>query len=161
MLSIIDRLTEKGFSVRLVSLFTAEKYDDHLLHEALLMDSKYPDRVELHHYAGNIFSTIKAIGECEFYISMRLHGLVTSHLTGTQFMPLNLHPKVEGFCRKVGVQARVDIDCPLDLIHDELDCLLNGSLNQIEFGPQYFADQNRATYQNVFNSIKEKTHWTN
>jgi polysaccharide pyruvyl transferase WcaK-like protein len=106
MLALLDYLTAAGHQVLLASLYSGDKYADNCLHQRLREAARQPELIELHDYIGDVRATAGKIASCDFYLSMRLHGVITAYLSGTPFFALNRHPKVREFCAAVlGEQA--------------------------------------------------------
>ena len=130
MLSLVNYLTMSGSEVLLVSLYSGAKYADDRLHRRLRESAKHPERVLLHDYQGDLQGTIAQISSCSFYLSMRLHGLVTAYLAGVPIMPLNRHPKVLEFCSAIGSETGgCDFSMPLDEILRSLQNRLSNKVS--------------------------------
>lgn len=101
-LSVINLLLDKGQKVKLFTLYTGDSYCDRELNEALREKAKDPDRVSIHEFNGDILRTTQAIAHCNSILSMRLHGIIFSYLTGVPFVSLGYDPKNQNFCDTVG-----------------------------------------------------------
>ncbi|WP_313523319.1 polysaccharide pyruvyl transferase family protein [Stutzerimonas kunmingensis] len=137
MLAILDHLTAAGYEVQLTALYCAEKYADDRLHRRLREAAKQPERILLHDYQGDVQATAAQIASCSFYLSMRLHGLITAYLSGTPFLALNRHPKVSEFCTDALGEQAEGAQTSLDLSHPELLARLDQALGQAAMQPSY------------------------
>lgn len=120
MLALLDHLTAAGHEVLLAALYCADKYADDRLHRRLREAAKHPERILLHDYQGDVRATVAQIASCSFYLSMRLHGVITAYLSGTPFMALNRHPKVSEFCAAVLAEQADSVQADLSLPVPEL-----------------------------------------
>jgi polysaccharide pyruvyl transferase WcaK-like protein len=140
MLALIDHLTAAGHEVLLASLYCAGKYADHRLHQRLREAAKQPERILLHEYRGDVSATTAQIASCSFYLSMRLHGLITAYLAGTPFIALSRHPKVSEFCALALGDQALDAQAALDLPQSELlaqlDRAMSRAAEQARYEPQ-------------------------
>jgi polysaccharide pyruvyl transferase WcaK-like protein len=154
MLAILDWLTAAGCGVRLVALYVGAKYEDHLLHERLRGQARHPEMIEIHHYAGDVFSTVAAIAGCSHYVSMRLHGAITAYLSGVPFLTLSKSPKVADFSAEAHkgshVPALLDIGGGREDLFAGLDRLL--SLTRWQSGSESHLV---ATYERGRDSIRQ------
>jgi polysaccharide pyruvyl transferase WcaK-like protein len=140
MLALLDYLTATGRQVLLASLYSGDKYADNRLHQHLREAAKQPELIELHDYLGDVRETAMQIASCGFYLSMRLHGVITAYLSGTPFFALNRHPKVREFCSAVlGEQADAcqgDLNLPVPELLERLEQALQQAPVQPHYEPQ-------------------------
>ena len=156
MLALINYLTAAGHQVLLASLYSGEKYADNRLHQRLREAATQPELVELHDYVGDVRATAEKIASCSFYLSMRLHGVITAYLSGTPFFALNRHPKVREFCSAVlGQQAEVcqgDLSLATPELLERLEMALQSAQVQPRYEPQSdsrYADSSMALVARV------------
>lgn len=140
MLALINHLTSIGHEVLLVALYCDEKYADDRLHRRLREAAKQPECIRLHEYSGDVSTTISQISSCDFYLSMRLHGLITAYLAGIPVMALNRHPKVSEFCATIlGEQAesvQADLSLPIAELLAQLDLVMSQASTQPRYKSQ-------------------------
>lgn len=124
MQALVDFLTTSGNEVMLVGLYSGTKYADDLLNLRLYEGAKNKELVRLLRYDKDLAEVISGISSCSFYISMRLHGLVTAFLSGVPCFSLNPHPKVVEFFKSVtgfgGVEGWADLNCDISFIKDRI-----------------------------------------
>ncbi len=140
MLAMLNYLTANGRQVMLAALYSGDKYADNRLHKRLREAAMQPELIELHDYRGDVRATAEKIASCSFYISMRLHGVITAYLSGTPFFALNRHPKVREFCTAVlGEQVDAylgDLSIPIPELLERLDIALQRSQVQPRYESQ-------------------------
>lgn len=136
MRAIIDRITNTGRRVVLIALYSAGKYADDRLAYQLHTSARHPERVSVHHYRGDVAATTRRIASCTHFVSMRLHGGITAHLCGIPVLTLNRHPKVVEFAREAGItDAALDLDCPLPMIGERMDALMESTTTTARLNP--------------------------
>ena len=137
MVAMIDFMTSSGNEVLLVSLYCGAKYSDNLLHQKLYFSAKNKEMVRVVNYASDLGDIVSHISSCSFYVSMRLHGLITAFLSDVPFLALSIHPKVVEFCESVSdmgyneARANLEMDTAalLALLADAQVCSLKESFS--------------------------------
>jgi|GEM_PF-4969278 len=131
MQALVDFLTFSGNEVVLVGLYTGAKYSDDRLHDRLFSSAKNKSLIRILHYKGDVPEIISCISSCSFYISMRLHGLITAFLSGVPFFALSSHSKVVEFCGSVAALGLGgewgDFDLDFTILKERITFLLSQS----------------------------------
>ena len=109
-LKLIDHTLERGMNVVLFILYVGPLYPDVSLNEELKNHSKFPDRVKIVKFDGDIFKIINEISRCGFVISMRLHGIIMAYLLGIPFLSLSYNQKNQNFCESVNYPDEYSLD---------------------------------------------------
>lgn len=67
---------------------------------------------ELRHYGGDPLATTRAIGDCDAFVSARLHGAIVAYLCDVPFAIVDYHPKCRDFAADIGLppSARITVD---------------------------------------------------
>lgn len=107
---IVDFILEKNRRVMLMTLYSGDEYIDRELNNCIKRKAKFPERVSIHTFDGNIFSTIKEINRCSSIVSMRYHGIVLSYLLGIPFVSLGYDRKNRSFCESIGYKSDLVFD---------------------------------------------------
>ncbi|MCG2701347.1 polysaccharide pyruvyl transferase family protein [Candidatus Parcubacteria bacterium] len=132
-LAIVNHVLKKNKKVILFTFYTGDAYSDQNLNQALKKHAKFPDKIDIYNYDGNIFNTVKELKKCGYIISMRLHGIIFSYMLGIPFLSLGYDQKNKNFCDSINYPREMSLDTSslenLDLVLNPLDLMFTQNLN--------------------------------
>lgn len=106
-LTILNYILERNKKVILFTFYIGEDFLDQELNQLLKKHAKFPEKIEIHTYNGDIFQTVEQMNRCSFILSMRLHGIIFSYILGIPFLSLGYDPKNQNFCNSVNYPANM------------------------------------------------------
>jgi len=138
-LAILNRILEKNKKVILFVIHVGDAVLDKELSEALRTKCKFPEKIQIHFFDGDIFKTIRELNRCSFIVSMRLHGIIFAYMLGIPFMSLGYDPKNKNFCDSINYPSIMSFDLnwpqnfelvltSIDLLFEKGRELMNNSL---------------------------------
>ncbi|MFH1890121.1 MAG: polysaccharide pyruvyl transferase family protein [Candidatus Kuenenbacteria bacterium] len=100
-LDIINHITAQDKKVVLFTFYIGEAYPDKKLNIKLKKYAKNPEMIEFHNFNGDIYHTVKAMNQCSYMLSMRLHGIIFAYMLSLPFVSLGYDPKNMNFCKSI------------------------------------------------------------
>lgn len=99
-------------------------------------------------------SIVDAIGECDAFISVRLHGAIVAYLQGIPFAIVDYHPKCNDFADEVGLPSVLRIRAG----EDDISAVIGGALSAL-LNPGNEPALSRATYCEQAEEIFKLAPW--
>ncbi len=127
---IVNHITKQGKVVKLISLYTGSAYSDNELIREIEKSVDMPKLVYSHIFSGDIFETMREIGECGDVISMRLHGIIFAYLLQIPFLSLEYDPKNSNFCQTVQYSTKMCLQSKDLLAEDRVESLISNLFDQ-------------------------------
>jgi len=108
--AIINDVLARGKRIILFNFYLGDVFHDAELAKLLKEKSRFPDRVEIYTFDGDIFASIGQMARCEKIISMRLHGIIFAYMLGIPFLSLEYDQKNRNFCDSICYPKEMTFD---------------------------------------------------
>lgn len=124
---ILDRLTEKGYSISFLPLCINPRVDDRRMAAKIIGHSEYPKKYYWHVSPISEDFLREEISKSSFVFSQRFHGLVYSLLENRAVIPICIHDKFKGLSRDLTIPM-LDYygitDIEFEAIYDKIEPML-------------------------------------
>ena len=99
---IINNILARGKKIVLFNFYLGEVFRDAEVINLLKEKSRFPEKIEIYPFDGDIFKSIKEMARCGKIISMRLHPIIFSYMLDIPFLSLEYDQKNKNFCESIG-----------------------------------------------------------
>ncbi|HEY0505380.1 MAG TPA: polysaccharide pyruvyl transferase family protein [Lysobacter sp.] len=150
--AIARRSARSPLHVEVFSLNAHPQHGDERLAMALLQRLReHAVPASLHAYrGGDPLATVRAIRNCDAFVSARLHGAIVAYLCSVPFAIVDYHPKCRDFGDDIGLPAQLRVggaSCPDDAFMRPLDALLNDNGWRPSLSPHLYAQEAQDIFQ--------------